>query len=352
MRGSSSILGAALVALLAAGAGGCWTSGYLAQQGEGQLRLLRARRPITAVLADPGVDSDTKRRLRVALAARDFGTRVLGLRRGGVYTRYLDTHGAPVAWMVAAAPKDRLAPHLFRFPLVGAMPYAGFFREADAAREQARLAALGLDTYVRPVAGYSTLGITSDPVYSSMLEGSDARIVEITLHEMAHATAFWPGHADWNESFATFVGVRGAALFFAAGGRGDAVNRVLTHARLVEQAEARFAAFLTPVIAELRALYARPISRAEKLQRREEVFARARAAYLRTFPPRPGRAPGAFASAKLNNAVIMAFAVYHQHTPEHRRVFERTGGDLGAFIALCKHAVEEHRDVQAYLRRY
>ena len=97
-------------------------------------------------------------------------------------------------------------PYLNRFPLVGALPYVGFFRQADARRERARLERLGLDTYVRPVAGYSTLGITADPFYSSMLEGSDARIVEITLHEMVHGTVFPPGHAEWHESFATFVG--------------------------------------------------------------------------------------------------------------------------------------------------
>ena len=115
-------------------AAGCWTASYLAQQGGGQLRLLRERRRVADVLADPRVDAETKRRLRLAAAARDFGIRELGLRGDGNYTRFLDTHGAPVAWMVSAAPQDRLVPYRFRFPLVGALPYVGFFREADARR--------------------------------------------------------------------------------------------------------------------------------------------------------------------------------------------------------------------------
>jgi predicted aminopeptidase len=352
VRRFGPLLRLALLASTALAGGGCWTSRYLAQQGEGQLHLLRARRPIADVLADPAVAGETRRRLRLALAAREFGARVLGLHHGGIYTRYLDTHGRPLAWMVSAAPKDRLEPHLFRFPLVGALPYAGFFREEDARRELARLEGLGLDTYVREVAGYSTLGITSDPIYSSMLEGSDARIVEITLHEMTHATVFWPGHAEWNESFATFVGLHGAALFFASGGGTDAVRHVLRRARELERAETRFAALLAPVLRELRELYASPLDRAEKLRRREAVFTRAQAAYRAAFPPRPGRPPGAFAARRLNNAMIMAFAVYHQYTPEHRRLLTRVGGDLGALVALYRHAVEEHRDPLAYLRRW
>jgi predicted aminopeptidase len=340
-----------LVFLAALPASGCWTASYLAQQGVGQLRLLRARQRISDVLADPRVAAETKRRLRLAVAARDFGVRHLGLRGDGNYTRYLDTHGAPVAWMVSAAPPDRLVPHRFRFPLVGALPYVGFFRESAARAEAARLARLGLDTYVRPVAGYSTIGITSDPVYSSMLEGSDARIVEVTLHEMAHGTVFVPGQAEWNESFATLVGLEGAARFFAQADQTATARQVFAAARRRERAQARFAAFLAPVTAALRALYAAPISRAEKLRRREAIFAQARVDFARRFPLPPGAVPHPFLREPLNNAVIVAYSVYHRDTPVHRRMLRRLGGDLRALVRLYRHAVELHRDPLRYLAR-
>jgi predicted aminopeptidase len=304
---------------------------------------------VDAVLADPRVAAETKRRLRLAAAARDFGIRELGLRGDGTYTRYLDTHGAPVAWMVSAAPPDRLVPHLFRFPLVGALPYVGYFREADARAEAARLRRLGLDTHVRGVAGYSTIGITSDPIYSSMLEGSDARIVEITLHEMAHGTVFVPGRAEFNESFATLVGLQGAARFFARQQRADETRRLFTDARAQAAAQARFAAFLAPLVRDLKALYAEPVSRAEKLRRREAVFARAREDFARRFPTPPGRRPSPFLTEPLNNAVIVGYAVYHGETPMHRRMLARLGGDLHALVRLYRHAVEHHRDPVAYL---
>ena len=220
----------ALVVLAAvAQLGGCSTVTYLAQQGIGQLRIMHSRRRITDVLADPTVNADTKARLQLAVSAREFGIEVLGLRGGDAYTRFVDTQGRPLAWNVWAAPKDRLRPVKHHFAIAGDVPYLGYFRERDALRKQAELEARGLDTFVGEVAGYSTLGITSDPVFSSMLEGSPAHIVEVTLHEMLHGTLYLPGHSDWNESLATFVGLSGAALFFTVtGGGAAAVRRRLT----------------------------------------------------------------------------------------------------------------------------
>jgi predicted aminopeptidase len=339
-----------LLLLLLAPAGGCWTASYLTQQGTGQLRLLRERQRVDAVLADPRVAAETKRRLRLAAAARDFGIRALGLRGDGNYTRFLDTHGAPVAWMVSAAPPDRLVAHRFRFPLVGALPYVGFFCETDAQAEAARLQRLGLDTHVRAVAGYSTIGITSDPIYSSMLEGSDARIVEITLHEMAHGTVFVPGRAEWNESFATLVGLQGAALFFSRQDRAEQARRLFAEAHARARAQASFAAFLAPLVRDLEALYAEPASRADKLRRREAIFTRGRVEFSRRFPTAPGRPRHPFVTEPLNNAVVVAYAVYHRDTPAHRRMLARLGGDVRALVRLYRHAVEYHRDPVGYLK--
>jgi len=332
-----------LIFFVALSSAGCWSLGYLAQQGVGELRLLHARRKIVDVLADPTVSAHTKARLRLAMAARDFGITQLGLRGGDAYTRYLETNGAPVAWNVSAAPKDQLKPHLHRFPITGAVPYLGFFREADARREEARLKALGYDTYVRPVAGYSTLGITSDPIYSSMLEGDEARVVEVTLHEMLHGTLYLAGHSEWNESLATFVGLRGAALFFAQRSS-ESAARVLAEAERRDRRSEEFAQFLEPILRELEALYAGPLPRDEKLREREKIFARAHDGYLRRFPPKPGAPLPAFVAQPLNNAILISFAVYHRSTPEHERLFARLHHDLRAFVALYKRAVENHQN--------
>jgi predicted aminopeptidase len=341
------------VALVTTLASGCWSGDYLAKQGVGQLKLLRARRRIADVLHDPHVDAETKRRLALAKEAREFGVRVLGLRGGDEFTRFVDSAGAPIAWNVVAAKKDKLEAHLNRFPIVGAIPYLGFFDERDAAREAERLRAQDLDVYVRPVAGYSTLGITADPIYSSMLEGSDARIVEVTLHEMTHATVYLPGHSDWNESFATVVGSEGAAEFFAAKGDASVAGKLADEARRRDRDVETFSHFLAPVVRSLESLYAETaLSRAAKLKARERIFADARKQYLTLFPTMPGKRPGVFAAAPLNNAVVLSFSVYHASTPDQRALLHEVGGNLRAFIALNKHAVEDEDDPIAYLAGY
>jgi predicted aminopeptidase len=343
------VVAVAFVTLTTA-AGGCWSGDYLAKQGIGELKLLRARRRIDDVLHDPSVPADTKRRLALARQAREFGVNVLGLRGGDGFTRFVDSHGAPIAWNVTAAKKDRLEPHLNRFPVVGAIPYLGFFDEDDAKREAERLRAEDLDVYVRPVAGYSTLGITSDPIYSSMLDGSDARIVEVVLHEMTHATVYLPGHSEWNESLATVVGNEGAAQFFAAHGDASKAAALADESRRRERDEEAFSRFLAPLVASLQSLYAEAaLPRDAKLKKREKVFAAARARYLSLFPPPPGTKPGVFGSGPLNNAVVLSFSVYHSTTPQHRALLRAVGGNLRAFVALCKHAVEDKPDPLEYL---
>jgi predicted aminopeptidase len=332
---------AALLLLLCQLAGGCSTAAYLAEQGRGQLHILRARRRIADVLADPAVAPATRDRLRLALEARDFGVRVLGLRGGDAYTRYLDTAGQPLAWSVYAAYPDALRPYLHRFPIAGAVPYLGFFARASALSERERLEAQGLDTYLAEVAGFSTLGLTADPIFSSMIEGPPERIVEVVLHEMLHGTVYRPGHSEWNESLATIVGQLGAAAFFAerrpggaAGAPSSPALTLLPEAQARQERARRFEAFLQPLLRELEELYARPIPRDEKLALRKGIFARATEEYRALFPQRPGdRQPRAFARQPLNNAVLLAFTTYHGSLPALRRDLAAEHGDLPALIA-------------------
>ena len=340
----------ALLTLVRPARSGCATLAYLGEQAGGQLRLLRQRRLVEEVLAEPGVAADTKRRLRLAVEAREFGVRELGLRGGDAYTRYLDTRGRPVAWNLSAAPKDQLGACLHRFPLVGATPYLGFFKESDARRAQARFEARGLDTYLRPVGGYSTLGFTSDPIYDSMLEGSDAAIVEGVLHEMLHGTVFVPGRFDFNESLATLVGFHGAATFFRRRGDAREAQALLDEAVRRQAREERFGEWLEGTIASLEALYRAELPREEKLRRREALFVAAQEDYRRRLPPAPGRPLPSLLRRPLNNAILAAGAVYHRELPLQRHLLGRLGGDLAALVRLTRHAAEEHDDAVAYLR--
>ncbi len=343
-------IGVALAALQE----GCYAAHYLTQQAGGQLHLLRIRRHVSEVIGDPATDEALRQRLEVVMAARTFGIEELGLRGGAEFTRYVDP-GGPVAYNLTVSPKDALTVRSFRFPLVGRVPYLGFFDPRDAKKEAERFANAGFDVYLRPVGAYSTLGYLISPIYRSMLgdfsEAGELRAVETILHEMAHSTVFLPGASDLNESFATQVGIRGAAMFFR--GRGDLSQseRVFALAKEGEDDEKAFSAWLRPQLDRLSRFYKRAsevkLRRKQLLEQRETIFEEIRQSYRQTFPE--GRRYKRLAEGPITNALLSSFAVYHESSGLQEALLAICDDDLKRFVSLYREA-RDRRDGAEWLR--
>ena len=182
----------------------------------GQLRVITNSTPIAEIAEHPRpADPQRHTRLRFVAAVRDYGRERIGLDVRDQYTCFYDTGGRPLSWNVSASPPDRFEPYLWRFPIVGAVPYKGFFEIDRAQKERSILQSKGLDVSLSQVSAYSTLGFFADPVLSTMLKYSDDSLATLLLHELTHATAYAPGHTDFNESLATFVGRRGSLDFLS-----------------------------------------------------------------------------------------------------------------------------------------
>ncbi|MBL9006794.1 MAG: aminopeptidase [Myxococcales bacterium] len=333
---------------------GCFTVRYLGQQAAGQLHLLRIRRHVDDVLSDPATPEPLRERLQLALAARQFGIDELGLRGGAEFKRFVDT-GGPVAYNLTAAPKTAWRILRWRFPLVGTVPYLGFFDRRDALVEAKKLEARGYDVYVRPVGAYSSLGYLISPIYASMLDQpgpeGEVQTVETILHEMAHSTAYLRSASELNESYATLVGVEGAARFFRE--RGASAQSALVH-RLAQEEEQRhlaFSAWLEPALKDAAAFYRdahdRHLPWSVIEAERAALFARLQASYRAAFPsgPRYRR----LAEGPLNNAVLLSFGVYHRSSDFQQRLLAAVRGDLRAFVELYRQA-ERRSDGAAWLR--
>jgi predicted aminopeptidase len=70
---------------------------------------------------------------------RSFAMEELGLSMSKNYTRYVDIDRNYLAAVVSASAKDSFRRHEWKFPVVGAMPYKGFFNIEDARKERAKL---------------------------------------------------------------------------------------------------------------------------------------------------------------------------------------------------------------------
>jgi predicted aminopeptidase len=111
---------------------------YVMKAGIAEARILRARRPITEVLADTTTDARMRAKLAYVLEARRFAADELGIDVGDSYTMFTQLDRDTLALVVSAAPKDQIAPVTWWFPIVGRVPYRGFFSVEDARRASTR----------------------------------------------------------------------------------------------------------------------------------------------------------------------------------------------------------------------
>jgi hypothetical protein len=142
---------------------------------------------------------------------------------GGSYLSVADTSGLTTAYVVTAAHADRLEPYTWRYPIVGTIPYRGYFERDDAEGFGAKLGARGYDVHIVEASGYSTLGWFDDPLPSGVLEQDPVGVASFVFHELLHQTLFVPGNIDFNETLATAVSIHLTSEFFAARGEDEAV---------------------------------------------------------------------------------------------------------------------------------
>ncbi len=278
------------------------------------------------------LDADTRSKLELTLAVRGFARDTLHLLTNGSYASYARVDADQTVHVVTAADRFRLQPYTWWFPIVGRVPYKGFFSDTDARAEAASLEGAGYDTSVRPSVAFSTLGWFADPLVSTLLRYDRVTLANVIIHELLHSTTYLAGRAEFDESFANFVGHRGAILFFTAGGD--------DHARQAATAEwddaLRFSDFLGRFTTRLRAAYASGIDLAE----RQRLFVTAQEEFRR-LPFHTGTYQS-FATQRLNNAVILQYATYAERLQLFEDLFQQREMDLTRTIAVVLDAI--HKD--------
>ena len=186
---------------------------YGIAQGNGQLHIVRNAIPLQELLNDPQFPDSLRVKVEMIEKVKKFSCQTLGLAESSNYSTYYDQNGQISLWNVSGAEEFALKPKTWWFPIVGAVPYKGFFEKEKAVTLVEELEAEGWDARMRPVSGWSTLGWFSDPVLSSMLSRSEGQLAELIIHELTHETLFVSGEVDFNENLASFVGEQGAIMF-------------------------------------------------------------------------------------------------------------------------------------------
>ncbi len=290
---------------------------------------MRQARPIPEVLNECfGETTQVKNRLALVQELREFASRELQLPAERQYDRYTDLHRKHVVWVLHAAPEFSVEAKTWWYPILGKLKYRGYFSEADAQQEGARLRARGMDVLVGGTEAYSTLGWLRDPVLNTFLNRSDADLAELIFHELTHQRLYLKGDTDFNEALATAVGEAGARLWLKSKGRladleiynrRNRLQRDIITAMLRTRGELRdlYAQHPSTPPDKLRALKTATLTRLRNEARRLRIAAGVQ------HPPR---------MPMLNNAGLNSVAAYYELLPGFERLIKADHGSIPAFL--------------------
>jgi predicted aminopeptidase len=316
------------------------TGRYLARAGWEEAKILWRRRDIADIVADPIVNDTTRAKLRIVLDARAYARDSLGLDVGKSFATFSQLERDTLVLVLSAAYRDRLAHYRWWFPIVGRVPYKGYFDFAVARGDEREFQRRGFDTYLRPASAFSTLGWFNDPLVSTTLRADTLSLANTVIHELTHNTYYASGQAEFNESFANFVGARGSARFFQTRG----------HPRAVIEAEARWsdekllARFWKKLHGDIDSVFsanAGDVNVHLRLALRDSVYRAARQELVfRLGPQLRTIAPRYVERVRLDNAALLARRIYLTDLDLFDSVYVREGRDIRRtthrIIALAK----------------
>jgi predicted aminopeptidase len=320
------------------GISGCYY-GHLAA---GQLKILWKRQPIEEARLDPNHPEEVRALLGLVESVRLFGID-LGLHVDGQYTSYVD-------W-----PDDRIVTTLVRtrvgqtevvpwwFPILGHLPYKGYFDRERAETEAAAIREAGeYELCVSGVSAYSTLGWLDDPVTRPMLQRGAAPLVETLFHELVHATAFLKGDADFNEGVAQFIGQQAAIRFFAANESAARLQDKSWPSESRVRASIADRASIAETTLAFRERLEPLAGLPDRAERRTLAEADARVE-LAALPLEVYDSERVAETARLSDACLALRGTYVRDLPRHAQVLDALGGDLTAMITRLKEWADASR---------
>jgi predicted aminopeptidase len=302
---------------------------------KGQIHVLYEAVDIEEVLNSKDYPDSLKVKLRQIKEIKTFAIEGLGLKKSDNYTTIFDQKGKEILWNVSACPPFELKAHEWEFPIAGKFPYKGFFNLEKALKEEQIWKDLGMDTRVRSVSGWSTLGWFNDPILSNMLFKSEGDLANTIIHELTHQTIFIKSEVEINENLATFVGDFGTQEYLKY--KYGTTDSVVYSYRSEIQQEQNFSNYVIEGAKGLDSLYAiiKGESRDEK-EKKKELYIRnwVQSIDLDIFPRYSNFKVTALENLP-NNTFFMSFLRYNKLQNTFEEEYQsKYKGDLKKYISI------------------
>ena len=306
---------------------GCFLP-YVTKMGYYQAKLLWGRESIEKVLkSNKDLTPNQREKLELILAVRKFTQEKLHFTPRENYTTVNLSWNHPL-WNVSASEALHFKFYQWWFPIVGYIPQKGFFSKEEAIAQRDVLKKQGYDVLLRPVAGYSSIGYFNDPVWPEMLDWPTEVLVELMIHELAHATLYFKNQPSFDESFANAVAHIGTLQFLKDRYGEESVPYKNAKSRLAD--EERYGSFMKQLYADLDKLYRSEKPVAEKFLLKKDRIDLAKEHFTKI----PFESES-FQKAKLkdlNNASLMVFELYNSNQKCFQRLFEQVYQDWRVFL--------------------
>lgn len=311
---------------------------------------MQTRVSITEAFQRPDLTTEQKNKILLSQKARLFAFEKLKLLKTENYNSFIDLKRPYVTWVVHAAEKWQMKNYEWKYPIVGAMPYKGFFNETDAKIESDLMLKNGFDTYVRGVSAYSTLGWFTDSLLSSMLRYKDHDLVNTIIHEITHTTIYIKNNSDFNERLAVFIGNKGSELFYKElEGENSPTLKLIAEENADDQL---FSEFITKELTDLQKWYVEnpdstaknEAARAVRLNQIHTNFEKNLAPFLKT------KSYNKFTKEPMNNARMGLYKTYMKNLNDFSDAYKRHGSDLLKFIEAVKQ-LQDSKDPEQDLKK-
>jgi predicted aminopeptidase len=307
---------------------------YGLRQGLGQVKIVLYARPVAEALNDPAFPDSLKAKLRMIEEIRKYAIDSLDLKDTRNYKTVYDQRGEEVMWVVTACEPFQLKPKLWEFPVVGTVPYKGYFDKAKAFAERDALEREGWDVSVRNPDGWSTLGWFTDPILTGMLDRPEGDLASLIIHEMVHATLWVKDSVDFNENLASFIGDT-AVYKFLSDKFGKESKEYLTYLHQ-DQDYRRVSKHMLHAALGLDSLYhtmKESDPKEVKLKKKEEYIRHIVLAIETLSLHQPPRAAKRFAKRLPNNTYFMAFRHYQSKVAHFKEEMnQKFRGNLRGYL--------------------